>query len=864
MNLGNNFTKKTTEALQAAVKLAQDNGQQMLDNEHVFLSLLAQEGSLVLTILKKLEVAVDSLREDLEEAVEKKLKVSGQPGYYLTQDFKDILNQANKEAAALKDEYISTEHLLLSFLEIENIIKKLLKAQSVDKKKVLDVLKDVRGSQRVTDDNPDVKYQALEKYSTNITKLAREGKIDPVIGRDEEIRRIMQILSRRTKNNPVLIGEPGTGKTTIVEGLAKRIIDQDVPESLKNKEVISLDLGSLVAGTKYRGEFEDRLKAVIKEILAAEGRLIVFVDEMHLIVGAGAAEGSMDASNLIKPELAKGKLHMIGATTLKEYQKHVEKDAALERRFQPVYVSEPSVEETITILRGIKEKYEVHHGVRIKDSAIVSAATLSARYITDRFLPDKAVDLIDEATSALRLQIDSQPVAIDRLQRKLIQLEIEKAALKKETDTSSKDRLKKIQKEIEELQEQKSELEVKWKAEKDIIVSIRHLKSEIEKLRMEAERAERNNDLQRVAEINYGEIPGKNKEMEALSEKLKKMQTEGSILQEEVTEEDIARVVSRWTGVPINKMLQGEKEKLLHLEDELHQRVIGQDEAVKAVANAIRRSRAGIQSEGRPIGSFIFMGPTGVGKTELAKALAEILFNDEHAMVRIDMSEYMEQHAVSRLIGAPPGYVGYEEGGQLTEAVRRRPYSIVLFDEIEKAHHDVFNVMLQILDDGRLTDSKGRVVNFKNTIIIMTSNVGSNFIQEYAEGKIEKTALSMRLKSELGRYFRPEFLNRIDDIVTFESLRKEDLRRIVDIQIHQILQRLELQGITLEVSDKAKDHLATKGYDPVFGARPLKRVIQTELLDPLAMKIISGDFENEKNVKVTLKKGLLTFLVARK
>lgn len=862
MHLGNNFTRKTTEALQAAVKLAQDNGQQMLDCEHVFVSLLAQEGSLVLTVLKKLEADIDALREQLEEEIEKKPKVKGSTGYYLTEDFKKVLNQANKEAAALQDEYISTEHLLLAFLEIENIVKKLLSAQYLDKKKVLEVLKDVRGSQRVTDDNPEVKYQALEKYSTNLTRLARDGKIDPVIGRDEEIRRIMQILSRRTKNNPVLIGEPGTGKTTIVEGLAKRIVDQDVPENLKNKEVIALDLGSLVAGTKYRGEFEDRLKAVIKEILAAEGRLIVFVDEMHLIVGAGAAEGSMDASNLIKPELAKGRLHMVGATTLKEYQKYVEKDAALERRFQPVYVSEPSVEETITILRGIKEKYEVHHGVRIQDSAIVAAANLSQRYITDRFLPDKAVDLIDEATSALRMQIDSQPVAIDRLQRKLIQLEIEKAALKKESDEGSKNRLKKIEKEMEEFHEQKRELEVRWKAEKDIIVKIRTLKSDIEKLRMEAERAERAGDLQRVAEINYGEIPTKTKEMEMHSEKLKKMQTEGSILQEEVTEEDIARVVSRWTGVPVSKMLQSEKEKLLRLEAELHQRVVGQKEAVKAVSNAIRRSRAGIQSEQRPIGSFIFMGPTGVGKTELAKALAEILFDNEHAMVRIDMSEYMEQHAVARLIGAPPGYIGYEEGGQLTEAVRRRPYSIVLFDEIEKAHHDVFNVMLQILDDGRLTDSKGRLVNFKNTIIIMTSNVGSHFIQDYADGKLERMALELRLKAELGKHFRPEFLNRVDDIVTFESLSKEHLRKIVDIQLQEIAARLAQQGIQLELTEKAKDHLAAKGFDPIFGARPLKRVIQHELLDPLAMKIIAGELSSSKvgerkMVHIDVKKGKL-------
>jgi ATP-dependent Clp protease ATP-binding subunit ClpB len=857
---GTNYTRKTAEALQSAIKLAQDNGQQTVDCAHVFLSLLAQEGSLVLTILKKLEADTDLIREQLEDEIEKSPKVQGGVDVYLSQDFKKILNQSNKEAADLKDEYISTEHLLLAFLEIENVVKKILKAQDVDKKKVIEVLKEVRGSQRVTDENPEAKYQALEKYSTNLTKLAREGKIDPVIGRDEEIRRIMQILSRRTKNNPVLIGEPGTGKTTIVEGLAKRIVDQDVPETLKNKEVLSLDLGAMVAGAKYRGEFEDRLKAVIKEIVAAEGRIIVFVDEMHLIVGAGAAEGQMDASNLIKPELARGKLHMIGATTLKEYQKYVEKDAALERRFQPVYVSEPSVEETITILRGIKEKYEVHHGVRIQDSAIVAAANLSQRYITDRFLPDKAVDLIDEATSALRLQIDSQPVEIDRLQRKLIQLEIEKQALKKESDEASKERLKKIDKEINDLQEQKKELEVRWKAEKDIITQIRKLKSDIEQLRIEAERAERNGDLQRVAEINYGEIPNKEKEMTELTKKLQKMQKEGSILQEEVTEEDIAKVVSKWTGVPVTKMLQSEQEKLLHLEEDLHKRVVGQEEATKAVATAIRRSRAGIQAENRPIGSFIFMGPTGVGKTELARALAEILFDDEHSMVRIDMSEYMEQHAVARLIGAPPGYVGYEEGGQLTEAVRRRPYSIVLFDEIEKAHRDVFNVMLQILDDGRLTDSKGRVVNFKNSIIIMTSNVGSQYIQEYADGKLEKTALELKLKSELGKYFRPEFLNRVDDIVTFEALSKKDLRKIVDIQLQQVSKRLEKQGIQLEVSDKAKDHFAEEGFDPLFGARPLKRVIQSELLDPLAIKIISGELGNAKTgvlkkVKVDLKTG---------
>ncbi len=848
--LQNNFTQKTAEALQDAIKLTKQNGQQAVGCAHMFLSLMAQEGSLVLTILQKLEANIEELREALQEEVEKTPKVEGAIDQYFSQDFKKILSESSKEAEKLKDDYISTEHLLLAFLEIENIVKKILKPQGIGKMKVREILKEVRGDQKVTDRNPEASYQALEKYSINLTDLARQGKIDPVIGRDEEIRRIMQILSRRTKNNPVLIGEPGTGKTTIVEGLAKRIVDEDVPENLKGKEVLALDLGSLVAGTSYRGEFEKRLKAVVKEIVDAEGRLIVFVDEMHLLVGAGGAEGQMDASNMIKPELARGKLHMVGATTLKEYQKYIEKDAALERRFQPVFVSEPSVEETISILRGIKEKYEVHHGVRIQDAAILAAANLSDRYITDRFLPDKAVDLIDEATSAIRMQIDSQPVEIDRLQRKIMQLEIEREALKKEKDDKSKKRLKEIEKEVENLSEERKELELKWKAEKDIIMEIRKINSEMDSLKNEAERCERECNLQRVAEINYSEIPEKEKQIEEASKKLHAIQEKGSILQEEVTEEDIAAVVSRWTGVPVSKMLQSEQQKLLKLEDELHHRVVGQDEAVNAVSNAIRRSRAGIQAENRPIGSFIFLGPTGVGKTELAKALAEVLFDDENAMVRIDMSEYMEQHAVARLIGAPPGYVGYDEGGQLTEAVRRRPYSIILFDEIEKAHPDVFNVMLQILDDGRLTDSKGRMVNFKNSIIIMTSNIGSHFIQEYAEKKLEKTALELKLKEALGQSFRPEFLNRIDDIVTFEALSKEHLRYIVGIQLDQVNKRLASQGLQLDISDKAKDLLADKGFDPAFGARPLKRVIQSELLDPLAMKIIGGDIEHGKSLEV--------------
>lgn len=865
MTIGNNFTKRTAEALQAAIKLAQQNQHQAVDGPHLFLSLLAQEGSLVKTILQKMEAPVDGIRSELEAVLEKLPKVDGALDVYMSQDLKKVLNQANKEAEQLTDEYISTEHLLLSFLEDSGSVGKILKSKGIEKSAVQEILTEVRGSQRVTDDNPEAKYQALEKYSTNLTQLARQGKIDPVIGRDEEIRRVMQILSRRTKNNPVLIGEPGVGKTTIVEGLARRIVDNDVPENLRGKELLTLDLGALVAGAKYRGEFEDRLKAVIKELVAAEGRIIVFVDEVHMLVGAGAGgDGQMDAANLIKPELARGMLHMIGATTLKEYQKYIEKDAALERRFQQVYVGEPSEEETISILRGIKDKYEVHHGVRIQDSAIVAAAKLSNRYITDRFLPDKAVDLIDEATAAVRMQIDSSPVEIDRLQRKVIQLEIEKEALKKESDADSKSRLKSLEKEMAELNEEKQELEAKWKSEKEIITQMRTLKEELEQLRMDAEQEERSGNLQRVAELNYGEIPKKEEEIQKHSKKLEKLQKESSILQEEVTEEDIASVVSRWTGIPVSKMLQSEQEKLLKLEDELHQRVIGQDQAVDAVANAIRRSRAGVQSANRPVGSFIFMGPTGVGKTELAKALAEILFDDEHAMIRIDMSEYMEQHAVARLIGAPPGYVGYDEGGQLTEAVRRRPYSIILFDEIEKAHRDVFNIMLQILDDGRLTDSKGRVVNFTNTIIIMTSNVGSHFIQEYADGKMKREDLDTKLKQELGGQFRPEFLNRIDDIVTFEALSKEELRSIVDIQIHEVSRRLEQQGITLELSSKAMDHLAEKGFDPVFGARPLKRIIQSELLDPLAMKLIgqevkAGSANKMTVVKVDVKKGEIVF-----
>ncbi len=851
MQLGNNFTQKTGEALQKAIELAQSKGNQQVSDLHMLASMLTQEDTLIAPILQKKEVNMNRVMEQAEDEIGKLPTVSGDAfaEVYVGQDLKKVLNQANKEAQNLKDEYISVEHILLAFLETKVEAGKILANAGLKKQEVLEILKELRGNQRVTDQNPEGKFQVLEKYGKNLTKLAREGKIDPVIGRDEEIRRVMQILSRRTKNNPVLIGEPGTGKTTIVEGLAKRIIDGDVPEGLRGKEIIQIDLGAMVAGSKYRGEFEDRLKAVIKEIVNSDGKVIAFLDELHTLVGAGATgEGSMDAANMIKPELARGTLHLIGATTLKEYRKYVEKDAALERRFQPVMVLEPSVEDTITILRGIKEKYEVHHGIRITDGAIIAAATLSDRYISDRFLPDKAVDLVDEAASAIRMQVDSQPVELDRLQRKIMQLEIEKQALKKEEDKPSKDRLQKIEKEIAELSEEKNKLELKWRNEKGVISEIQDLKSKMESERIEAEKLERSGDLEKVAEIRYGKIPAAEKKIEELKKKLQKMQGGDQILREEVTEEDIAQVVSRWTNIPVTKMLQSEQEKLLHLEAEIGKRVIGQENAIEAVANAIRRARAGIQEENRPIGSFIFMGPTGVGKTELTKALAEVLFSDEHAMMRLDMSEYMEQHSVAKLIGSPPGYVGYDEGGQLTEAVRRRPYAIVLFDEIEKAHPDVFNILLQILDEGRLTDAKGRTVNFKNTIIVMTSNLGSKVIQENINK--EKTVLDLKMKEVLRQAFKPEFLNRIDDIIIFRALKKDDILKIVDIQINQVEKRLEKQGILIEITKEAKEFLANKGFDPTFGARPLKRVIQVDLLNQLANKIIGGEISEGKKVKV--------------
>ncbi len=838
------FTVKAQEAVQRANDLASEHGNPELQPVHLLAALLEDKEGIVPPVLEKIGIGPQAVLSEVYKDLEKLPKVSGGAAQAaMSNSVNKLLEQAFKEASNFKDEYVSTEHLLLAITHLkQDAAQQILAHHGATYGAILKALTTVRGSQKVTDQNPEAKYQALDRYARDLTEQARRGKLDPVIGRDEEIRRVVQVLSRRTKNNPVLIGEPGVGKTAIVEGLAQRIISGDVPEVLKNKRVVSLDLGAMLAGAKYRGEFEDRLKAVLKEIEDAQGQVILFIDELHTLVGAGAAEGAIDASNMLKPALARGELRAIGATTLNEYRKYIEKDAALERRFQIVFVGEPNVEDTIAILRGLKERYEVHHGVRIKDSAIVAAATLSHRYISDRFLPDKAIDLIDEAAASIRIQIDSLPTDIDQLERRATQLEIEKQALKKEDDANSKERLGVIEKELAEIREKSNTLKANWKKEKDLIARGRELKEKIERLKIEEQTEERKGNLQRVAEIRYGLLRQAEGELAKLTAKPAAGARSVRMLKEEVDEEDIARIVSKWTGIPISKMLEGEVKKLVTMEERLRQRVVGQDAALERVANAIRRSRAGLSDPKRPIGSFIFLGPTGVGKTELARALAEFLFDDEHALLRIDMSEYMEKHSVARLIGAPPGYVGYEEGGQLTEQVRRRPYAVVLFDEIEKAHPDVFNVLLQVMDDGRLTDGKGRVVDFKNTILIMTSNLGSNYLQAEnlrTEEQFEKA--SEQVMTALHGHFRPEFLNRVDDIVVFRPLGKEQLVKIIELRLEDVRRLLANRKISLELTDAAKDLLFTQGYDPNFGARPLKRAIQKLVQDPLALKILDGE-----------------------
>ncbi len=852
----NRFTEKLQEAIRSAQSKAVRYGNQQIDVEHLLAALLEQPGGLAPSILAKSGMAVEPFQQRIESELARLPKVSGPAGapdqIYVTNRLNQLLAHAEDEAKTLKDEYISVEHVLLAMVDDRGAAGKIAKEFGLTRDRLMQALRDVRGNQRVTSQNPEATYEALERYGRDLTKLASQGKLDPVIGRDEEIRRVIQVLSRRTKNNPVLIGEPGVGKTAIVEGLALRIVRGDVPEGLKDRKIVALDMGALIAGAKYRGEFEERLKAVLKEVQESSGDIILFIDELHTVVGAGKAEGAMDAGNLLKPMLARGELHCIGATTLDEYRKHIEKDAALERRFQPVLVKPPSVEDTISILRGLRERYEVHHGVRIKDAALVAAAVFSDRYITDRFLPDKAIDLVDESAARLRTEIDSMPAEMDEARRRIMQLEIEREALRKESDAASKERLSKLEKELANLRAESDALTARWQREKQTVQRLQQVKREVEETKGEIEQAERQYDLNRAAELKYGKLAGLERQLQEESDKFAKQQAEAKLIKEEVDEEDIAEVVSRWTGVPVTKLLEGEMQKLLNLESELHQRVIGQDEAVTAVAEAVIRARSGLKDPNRPIGSFIFLGPTGVGKTELARALAEFLFDDEHAMIRIDMSEYQEKHTVARLVGAPPGYVGYEEGGQLTEAVRRRPYAVVLFDEIEKAHHDVFNVMLQVLDDGRLTDGQGRTVDFKNIIVIMTSNIGSQRILDYRGGFEGEGYVRMKetVLEEMRHHFRPEFLNRVDEIIVFHALSEEHLMQIVEIQLGRLRHRLADRHIKLQLTPAARANLVRTGYDPHYGARPLKRAIQKKIETPLGRLLLKGEVRDGQTITV--------------